>query len=38
MLDLVELIFRFTPGRLWKRAQIVKRTSSELNRLDPIID
>jgi hypothetical protein len=30
-LDLVELISRLTPGRLRKRAQILKRTASELD-------
>jgi hypothetical protein len=33
MLDLVELISRLMPGRLWKRTQIVERTASEFDGL-----
>jgi hypothetical protein len=33
MLDLVELISRLTPGRLWKRTQIVECTASEFDGL-----
>ena len=33
MLDLIELMSRLTPGRLWKRTQIVECAASELDRL-----
>jgi hypothetical protein len=34
MLDLVELMPRLTPSRLWKRTQIVECAASELDRLE----
>ncbi len=34
MLDLVELMSRLTPSRLWKRTQIVECAASELDRLE----
>src|SRR5882757_8924267 len=34
MLDLLELMSRLTPSRLWKRMQIVECAASELDRLE----
>jgi hypothetical protein len=34
MLDLVELMPRLAPSRLWKRTQIVECAASELDRLE----